>query len=736
MEHSNMPAGGQPQLTYPNPLQGSEQERSSHLPPVLIQYWQIALRRRWLMLGIIVACFAIGGILTLLTAPKYTAKVTIEISRQQKQITNIESVEDERSGDNVEFYATQYALLKTRPLAERVASELRLADEAAFFEAHGLDDATLEERTPGKTDAALRERRRNTVVDLLLRNIRISPLRASRLVEISYTSRSAKLSTQIANKWASAFIALSMDRQFASTADARKFLETRLTSLRQKLEDSERKVVLYGARERIVSLDQVRDDAGRTVANRTMASTDLEQLNTALNQAVAARIEAEARAREGGENSSQAVVSLTLGNLRQQRATLAAQRARLLVQFEESYPSVQEIQRQMQAVDQAIGREVSRIDGARQQEYRELQTREDELRSRVDGLKRQLDTQNRAGIQYAIYQRDADTNRQLYDALLQRYKEIGVAGTIGVNNILIVEPAMLPDKPSSPRLTVNLAIALLLGIILASATAFALEQIDEGIREPGEVEAVLKLPMLGITPLTENNSIADLKDTKSHLFDAYFSIRSNLAFATSQGFPRSLAVISTRPNEGKSLTALALAGILGRTNKRVLLIDADLRSPSVHTMVDIENGAGFSNVLAGEDDWKALLHETSFRNVSVLTAGPMPPSAAELLSGERLGEFIEHALVEFDYVIVDSPPVLGMTDAPLIAKAVSGVVYVVQSAGAAVRGVRASIDRLHMVNAHIFGVVLTKVGSRSGYGYGDGYGYGYGQRYGKDTGDS
>ncbi len=190
-------------------------------------------------------------------------------------------------------------------------------------------------------------------------------------------------------------------------------------------------------------------------------------------------------------------------------------------------------------------------------------------------------------------------------------------------------------------------------------------------------------------------------------------------------------MVSTRPAEGKSMSSIALAVIIARTNKRVLLIDADMRSPSIHERIGLKNEGGLSNILAGETDWIHLVQKTEFDGVDVVSAGPTPPSAAELLSGEQLKAFVALALDRYDHVIVDGPPLLGMTDAQLIAKAVEGVVYVVQSAGPALRGVRASIDRLKVVNAHIFGVILTQVDVKSGNaGYGYGYGYGYGQSYG------
>ncbi|MCZ8085656.1 MAG: polysaccharide biosynthesis tyrosine autokinase [Rhodobacteraceae bacterium] len=704
------------------------------LPPILLQYWHTVLRWRWLMAAIVASCVVAGIVITLLMAPLYSAKVQIQIDRQQKQVTKVEGVEAQTAMQDLEFYATQYALLKARPLAERVASELKLYNNKAFLEAHGIDGDVLEKKKPGQTEEQRQGENRKLVVALLLKNVAVSPIRTSKLVDVSYTSRSAALSAEIANKWAAAFISTSMDRQFASTADARAFLEERLETLRQRVEDSEKQVVLYGSQSGIVTLDQIRDGDGRTIGNRTLTGANLEQLAVALNEATAERISAQARAGGGGETASEAIASSALSTLKQRRAEAAAELAKLSVQFAPEYPAVQNLSEQVRAYDAAIVNEAARIAGARQREYREALAKETNLKAQVERLKAELDQQNRADIQYNIYQREADTNRELYDALLQRYKEIGVAGAVGVNNIAIVEPAIVPDNPTSPSLPINLTIAVMLGVGLAAVVAFALEQIDEGIREPAQVEPLLRHPLLGITPETEGDIVTEMQDPKSHLFDAYFSIRSSLSFATNHGLPKAFAVVSTRPGEGKSSTALALAQIIARTGKRVLLVDADLRSPSVHAMLGGVNEIGFSNYLAGDNDWSHIIQETGRKNLSMIAAGPVPPSAAELLSGDRLGQFVSEGLEKFDHIVIDSPPVLGMSDAPLIAKAVEGVVYVVQTGGAAVRGIRACLNRLKQVNGHVFGVVLTKVGGGAkGYGYG--YGYGYGQRYGEDNED-
>lgn len=704
-------------------------------PPMILQYWNAVVRWRWLMLGIIAGVMALGLVVTLFMSPQYRATVQIQIDRQQKQVTKVEGVEAETTAQDLEFYATQYALLLARPLAERVVANLRLADNVDFLAAHGVSPDVFTEDASTLSAAELRQRNRQIVVELLLKNVNVVPIRNSKLVTVSYTSRDAKLSTRIANAWAAAFIAESMNRQFASTADARKFLEERLVVLRQRLDESEKLAVTYASKQGIISLGESRDDDGRTVTTKTLAASQLEELVTALNDATASRISAEARSRSSAGATSESVTSPTLGSLRAQRASIASEYSKKRVQLEDGHPYVQELKQQLDSIDQALATETRRISQARSSEYTEAARREQGLRAQVDELKNRLDSQNKANIQYSAYLRDADTNRQIYDALLQRYKEIGVAGQVGVNNISIVEPAIEPDKPSSPKLILNLAIALVLGLALAGVTAVALEQIDEGVRDPNQVEAIFGSPLLGVTPNVDNEILDELADVKSHLYDAYFSVRTNLAFSTNRGFPKSLAVTSTRPSEGKSSTSAALAVILSRTGGQVLLIDGDLRSPSVHKVFGLNNDRGLSNFLAGNPRWVESIQQTSFDNLSILAAGPTPPSAAELLSGTSLAELVAAASARYDHVVIDAPPVLGMTDAPLIGKSVESVVYVVESMGPPVRGIKASIQRLAMANVRISGIVLTKMKqSTMGYGYGYGYGYG-GPQYGEHNTD-
>lgn len=708
-------------------------EDGGTLPPVLLQYWQIALRWRWVIGGIIVGALILGLVLTLLMSPRYTARAQIEISREQKNVTSVEGLESSDSGRDLEFYATQYALLKADSLAQRVARKLNLAERPAFFAAHGADMPGAEGvlGNAGGNQAADRDARQRLAVQLLLNNLDIAPIRGSSLVDVLYTSRDPALSAEISNAWVQQFIASTMDREFSSTADARRFLEQRLATLRARLEQSERDLVTYAAQRDIVQLNTIRNADGVTQTQQTLASADLEALNSALAAARAERVAAESRANmSGGAGASpEALSNPAINSLRQRRAEVAAEYAKLLVQFEPGYPEARALKSQMDSLDAAINRETDRVSGSRTKAYREALQQERELESQVNALKARLDRQHRDSIQLNIYQREADTNRQLYDALLQRYKEIGVAGTVGASNIAVVDVAQVPTKPSAPNLMLNLALALLAGTVIAAAVTVGLEQIDEGIRHPSDVRQKLGLPLLGNVPMATGDPVEELADPKSHLAEAYFSTRSTLAFATSHGLPRSFTVTSTRSGEGKSTSAFALAATIGRTGKSVLLVDGDMRSPSVHKFLGVENGAGLSNLLTGDEDFAALVRPTGFKGLSAMVAGPAPPSAAELLSTDRMHLIIQKLLAQFDHVVIDSPPVLGLTDAPLLGRSVEGCVFVIEAEGAAVRAIRSSLDRMRMVDNHIYGAIVTKIDQRQ-HGYGYGYGYGYGHSYG------
>jgi polysaccharide biosynthesis transport protein len=700
--------------------------------PILRQYLRIATRWRWVIIGATAACILLGLIITLLMTPKYTATATIEISREANQVTNFEGVERETSIADQEFYQTQYGLLRSRTLAERVAAQLRLIDDQNFFE---LFDAVTDDPeftlTNGRYAAAGRAARQRIAGEILLKHLGIDPTRLSRLVSLNFTSPDAAFSTRVANAWAENFIETNLERKIQATSYGRNQLQRQLAEYKGRLDESQRQLVAYASAQQIINLPAQGSGEGRATTERSIVADNLAALNAALTEAAADRIQAEARYRQAGGagSSSEALQNAAINNLRQRRAELAAEYQQLMVRFEPGYPAAQAIQSQISQLDRSIAREESRVSGSVQADYRAAVAREEALQSRVEALKSDYLDLRRRSIQYNIFQQEVDTNRALYDGLLQRFKEIGVAGGVGVNNVAIVDPADIPQKPSSPRLLLNLLIATLAGLMLGAVIALGLEQIDEAIADPAEVERRLGLPLLGSVPKVKDETPKEaLLDRKSDLVDAYLAVHTNLAFTTEHGVPRSFAVTSTRPAEGKSTTALALATTLARANRKVILVDGDMRSPSVHHLGGVDHDRGLSNFLAGDDNVASLTFEMKDLGFTAMSAGPIPPNAAELLTGNRLSLLIDRLLQSYDHVVIDSPPVMGLADAPLIASRVEGIIYAVESHGIRSSMVKTALSRLKSANAHVLGGVLTKFEARKAhYGYGYEYGYSYGR---------
>lgn len=701
--------------------------------PLLRQYLRIAIRWRYVILGITATCIALGLIITLLMTPKYTATTMVEILRESSKVTAIQGVEQEASVADQEFYQTQYGLLRSRSLSERVANQLRLVDDPNFYKMFGKkNDDPAFQLTNNRYPAAGRAERQRIAGKILMDRMSVNPTRLSRLVEIGFTSPDAAFSAKVANSWADNFIQTNLERKIQATSYGRNLLQRQLSQAKDKLDESQRQSVNYASAQQIINLPALSGGDGKATAERSIVADDLAALNSALSQAITQRIEAEARFRQAGPSgaSTEALRNSAINNLRQKRAELAAEYQRLMVQFEPEYPAAEAVQSQIAQLDRSITREEGRVSGSLQADYREAQQREQALQAKVDSLKSSYLNLRRRSIQYNIYQQEVDTNRALYDGLLQRFKEIGVAGGVGINNISVVDSADVPQKPSSPRLMINLLVSLLAGFGLGALAAFALEQIDEAIADPAEVERRLGLPLLGSVPKVENATPMEaLLDRKSDLFDAYLAIQTNLAFTTEHGVPRSFAVTSTRPAEGKSTTALALATTLARAQRKVILVDGDMRSPSIHHLGGVDHDRGLSNFLAGDDDISTMTFPMKGLDFIAMSAGPIPPNAAELLTGNRLSVLLDRLLEVYDHVVIDSPPVMGLADAPLVASRVEGVIYAVESHGIRSSLVKTALGRLASANARIFGGVLTKFEARKAhYGYGYEYGYGYGRQ--------
>lgn len=694
---------------------------------VLRYYWRIFYQRRWIVLAVTAACVALGILMAMMTQRQYAATATIEVSREASNVLPLGGLDRDTRSYDPEFYQTQYALLKARSLSESVVRELRLADNPAFLADYRSDNDESVTKLP-------RARRFAIATALVFGRLAVEPVRMSSVINLRYSSPNPAMAAAVANSLAENFIESNLTRRFEATAYARQFLQNRLNQVRARLEDSERKAAAYAQREGLIKVNSAPDGLGIS-SEQSLATADLASLSTQLALVRAARVQAEAQYRSGlsGGVASETLGNSTINQLRQQRGELLGQFSKLSSDFGPEYPTVIALKAQIAELDRQISREQGQVGSSVAQsfggKFRQALATEQALQARVNQLKGEVLDQQQRSIQYNIIQRDVDTNRALYDALLQRFKEIGIAGGIGTNNISIIDRAQEPAAPFKPNLRLNILLGLIIGLLVGGVLALVLEQLEEATVLPADFQRKLGIPLLGSTPKTGADEVSTaLGQSKSPLSEAYFSILTAIQFSTSHGTPASLMLTSTQPREGKTTTAIALAQSLASVGARVLLIDGDMRNPALHRFIGAPLRGGLSNLLTGDGDIASFVQESSTPNLWVMTAGQIPPNPAELLATDSIDQVIQAATKLYDHVVVDGPPILGLADAPLLARAVEGTVFVVESTRTRATQARHAINRLLAVRGNVIGAVLSKFDMQNaGYGYGYGYDYQYGK---------
>jgi capsular exopolysaccharide synthesis family protein len=674
----------------------------------LSEVLRILTKWRWLIAAIVVGCVVAALIVSLLITPVYRATATIQVNPQGVQVVQMGELEPAQGADR-DFMGTQVGLLKSRSLAERVARSLNLAN----------DSGTVDQGLP-------RPIREQVAANAVFSKIVVQPQRDTRLIQIAAEDTNPELAARIANSLADNFIQSNLERKFESTAYARNFLEQRISAVKKKLEESERSLVAYATQQGIVELGGSSKDSGG--GQPSLDASSLMAMNDALQKARDDRIAAEQRYRRAQSSTAvtQSLNNPTVQTLTSQRAQLQAEYQQKLSTYQPEYPEMMALRARIDSLGSAIASESRNVrgsvSGSLSSEFQAAVARENALQARVNQLKGDVLDLRRRSIQYTILQREVDTSRSLYDALLQRFKEVGVAGGVGENLVSVIDRAQVPGGPFKPNLPLNLAIGLMAGLILGFGTAFAIEWIDDTVKTPDDLTAKLRIAALGVIPqVAKGGSVQEeLQEPRSPISEAYQSVRTALQFSTDHGVPKNLLITSTRASEGKSSTALALSYTLASLGARVLLIDADLRKP---TFKGLKAQQGLSSLLAGSKDVRGCIEPTVLPGLSLLPGGAIPPNPAELLASGRFAEVLDEVMQDFDHVIVDGPPVLGLADAPLLASVCEGTLMVIETGGIRRAAALNSVARLRAAEARLVGGVLTKFNAKkTGYGYGYGYG--------------
>jgi len=747
----------------------------------LRDYWRSIRKRLWMVLGVALLVTTLATIALLRRGNVYeaTARVQVDLENVSPVVSTGKngSIVVNNATNDPAYFNTQLQILTGPGLMRRTVKSLDLERNTAFtakmnrnslwrnleqitgmggakppVEAETASQVPMAQLSGAATHEDREAERLAPYVELLQRNLRIEPVKESRLpiketrlIEITYTTGDPRLAARVVNTIADAFAASNLDKKTQTNNASGEFLEKRIAELQASIRTGEEELIAYGKTNQILSLDASQN----TVVDRLTGLN--KQLLEAENERKLAEASYRAAQLPGAASALAAENAKTVEDAEQKLADLQQRRAQLLVVNTEEWPEVKEINQQINVLQNKVvemrGRATAVVLANLQTRYRQGLTREESLRSAFNQQRGETLTQNEAAINYRIIQQEIETNKNLLDGLLQRAKEndVVLAGT--PNNISVADYAITPRQPIGPQRLLGVMLAFVIAIVFGMCLAIFLEYLDNSVRSADEVERRLHLPVLAVIPAIGGVARRRLKASReantdgstrpelltsieahTSIAEPYKQLRTSILLSTAGRAPKTLLVTSANPGEGKTTTTINTAISLAQTGARVLVIDADMRRPTVHTIFDIRNVAGLSTALsrdASRDDVLSMIERDENSGLFVLTSGPIPPNPAELIGSVQMRTMLSWLEDDFDYVVIDSPPVATVTDGVLLASMVDGVILVVHGGKSSRELVRRARQLLLGTGARIFGVVLNNVRTHKSDYYQGYYGKAY-----------
>lgn len=717
----------------------------------LRDYWKVLVRHRLLVVLVFLTAVGLMAGVTFFTTPLYTAGATLKIDPQNPTVVKIDEVMAQ--GEGADYYQTQLVLLKGRTLAARVVTELGLEQNPAFTGARQGQPSLFDwlrsqlssllqfTRTQDEESVETRESESRVppeIINRYLSLLEIALVRGTRLVEIKFTTSDPRLSRDMANAHATAFIRLNLETRFELTQEAGDFLEKKLSDLKARLEQSEEDLNRFRQAHGVVSME----------GSENIIVERMVDLNRRLTETRAKRIELESLYRivesKNYHYLSEVINDVTIQGLKSQVATLEAERTRLALSFKPTFPHLMELDEQIKEAHQRLDHEIDTIVRRIQSDYMSARAREEALQAEAERQQQVALNLKERGAEYLILEGAVKGNRALYDSVLNRANETNVSGDITLSNIQITDRAETPLAPSSPRKGLNFLMATVLGLFFGVSLAFLLEFLDSTIKTSEDVWRAIFVPTLGMVPhlqslrhkaygyghLSEYSPTRQLANGKAaesslskelmvlhHPFsvisESYHNICTTLLLSKAEKPPQVILLTSALPNEGKSVTALNLGLVLAQGERTVLVIDADLRKGRCHEMLGMQNHNGLTNVLVGSLTLEEGVQPTMVKGLFLLSRGVFPPNPVELLRSQKMKEVIDTLRQRFDFILIDSSPVIGLSDARVLCTMCDGTLFVVRGQQTTTTAARHAMEQLRMVNAQILGAVLNGIDIRA-----------------------
>jgi succinoglycan biosynthesis transport protein ExoP len=704
------------------PTPTAEGSQESHLWDYLYVVWH----RRRLVSAIFLAATAAVTARAFLTRPVYQATAQILIERDSPKVLSFKEVA-EVDGTRDDYFQTQYKLLQSRSLAERVIRSLGLLRDPEFGGPRSeSEEKAILESPPGQSPQM------EDAITLLLRRQKVVPIRNSRLVTVTFESYRADLAARVTNTLAHLYIQQALDFRFQTSSEASQWLGAQIDEQRKKVEELDASLQRLKEREGIVNIEE----------RRTLLEQRLRELGTELNRLKTARLEREALYRQmvsvaSPEELPEVMRNPLVQSLRGELAALERQLAQTSQRFLEQHPESIKLRNQIDETRAKIRTEAGRIVRSAQHDYEAAAAQEASVAVAIEKAKAETLDLSRRGLQYDSLRREQEAARQVLNGLIERAKQTDVAQELKSTNIRVVDLAAVPRSPARPRRVRDILIGMILAAGLAVAAAFFLDYLDNTIKTPDDVRAHLGVPLLGVVPEQTDRSVPLVisgAGSQTQFGEGYSMIRTALHYSWSEPGARVVLVTSTAQGEGKTLTAVNLALALSALEARVLLVDADFRRPQTHGRVKARRTPGLADVLVGKvKSADAIVHRVADSNLSYLASGTPAPSPADLFSTRSMRGLLDGLRSFYEWVVIDSPPVPVVAEALVLAPLCDGVVVVAGAEMVTRRAIKYTLERIRAAGARILGVVLNRaMVDRHSYYYRHYYGQDYGRIYGRE----
>jgi succinoglycan biosynthesis transport protein ExoP len=725
----------------PFPLQGHDS--------LAREYLRVLLKRKWVIFGSVAIIFAVVAISTLRSQPIYDAVGSIAINKVDPVTISFKD-----SGNaGVDYYDptdmdTEVRILRSDLLALQVIKQLNLDKPYATAgkPASSLPDLTSDAMASDSAGTA-------SALANFKGSLQVTLIPNTRIIEIHYRSPDKNLAARVVNTLSNTYVEQNFKTRFESTMQASDWLSKQLVDLQIKVETSQEKLVKYQKEHEILGSDEKQnittaklDALNQELTGAESSRMDRESIYRLAQSGDLEPLSASAAGNSEGAKTSVSVSSL-LDKLREQQADLNIQASQLSTQFGPSFPKVAQLNSQLKEVESQIQLEKKKIAARVRSDYFAALQRENLLRGALERQKQEANKLNESAIEYSLLKRDVESNRTLYEGLLEKLKEAGVTAGLRSNNFRVVDVARVPTAPSEPNLPRNLSLALALGLTTGIGLAFALESLDNTVRTPEQTQAISGLPSLGMIPLGSKLgadhgagrrlSVARSREAvelvtqsrpQSQMAESYRALRTSLLLTSVGGPPKIILITSALPQEGKTTTSINSAIVLAQRGTRVLLVDADLRRPSIHKTLGMGPRAGLSNVLTGNATLEqAIIRSTILPSLFVLPAGTPPPNPAELLASSNMRDVLTELREQYDHIVIDTPPTLSVTDAVVLSPSADSVVLVIRSGQTTKQALRRAREILTQVSSRLSGVLLNAVDLKSPDYY---YYYEYQGKYG------